>query len=122
MTFAVQVGKSGQTLAVARRVQTGAKDAHGVPVERIDAIVAGIACIAEEVTGREVLTPTGERVIGDWDIYLIADPGILPRDILTLTGPNQSAPRVLAAINHPNSNALGRIKVWELTAQSGGRP
>jgi len=107
MTFAVQVGKSGQTLAVARRVQTGAKDAHGVPVERIDAIVAGIACIAEEVTGREVLTPTGERVIGD---------------ILTLTGPNQSAPRVLAAINHPNSNALGRIKVWELTAQSGGRP
>lgn len=118
MTFAGQLRKSGQTLAVTRRTRTGARDADGLPVETILPVVSDVPCLAEEYVGREVLTPSGERVIGDWGILLIADPGILPRDILTLT----PGGRVLSAINHPIGNVLGRVKVFDLVAQSGGKP
>lgn len=116
MTYSSLIRNSGQTLTLRRRI-AGAKDAHGVATTTIAEILTAIPCLAEEMVGREVLTPAGDRVIGDWTIMLLNDPGILENDILIVLPAN----RAVSAISAPLGSVLGRAHVWEVTARAGGK-
>lgn len=118
MGYATLIARTGQTVDVTRPVATGGKDAHGTPLVGVQTVASALPCLATEQPGREVLTPTGDRAIADWDIMLLPDaPEVRTSDTLTL----HPGGRKLAVVSVVPAT-LGRVKPPYIVARSGGRP
>lgn len=118
MGYAGLIRKAGQTIDVTRPVPTGRRDVQGTPVVTVTTLHTALPCLATQHTGREVLTPDGDRAIADWSVMLLPGaPPIAPTDTLILH-PGGIRLNVIQTIDAP----LGHVKPTMLVAKSGGKP